>query len=112
MFLRPIAISILGAFAIAHSQPLPPIGDVIAKLMESDAFPGYTAIRRFTLVNPRHQKRAEMLVRVNWRVDDSKQFETLSASGWSVIRVHVFPRLLEGEIRHPKRILSHFLESR
>jgi len=103
MFLRPIAINILGAVAIAHSQPLPAIGDVIAKLMENDglrkaAFPGFTAMRRYTLVNPRHQKRAEMLVRMNWLVDGSKQFETVSASGWSVIRVHVFPRLLEGEI--------------
>jgi hypothetical protein len=72
-------------------------------LMESDgnrraAFPGYTAMRRYTLVNPRHEKRAEMLIRVDWSVDGSKQFDTVSAIGWSAIRDHVFPRLLEGEI--------------
>jgi hypothetical protein len=103
MFLRSFALNIFVAIALSHGQALPPVGEVIAKLMESDnhrreAFPGYTAMRQYTSVNSQHKKRAEMVIKVDWRVDGSKAFETVSAAGWGVIRDHVFPRLLEGEI--------------
>lgn len=89
---------------VAHdsSQQLPTAEDVVAKMMERDderqaAFHGYTATRRYVLENPRHHKRAEMIVRVTCLEDGLKQFETVSATGWGGARKHVFPRLLEGE---------------
>src|SRR6202040_4292424 len=44
-----------------------------------------------------HHKRAEMLVTVKCLDNGSKQFETVSATGWGAARSHVFPRLLESE---------------
>jgi hypothetical protein len=83
-------------------QQLPSANDVMAKMMERDSqrqtvFRGYSAVRRYVLENQRHHKRAEMLVRVNCLGDGSKQFETVSATGWGVARNHVFPKLLESE---------------
>ena len=52
----------------------------------------------YVLENRAHHKQAEMLVRMICREDGSKQFEVVSASGWSGARKHVFPRLLEAEI--------------
>lgn len=83
-------------------QQLPRADQVIAKMREGDeqrqaALHGYTAVRRYVLDNRRHHKRAEMLVQMRCLEDGSKQFKTISASGWSGARSHVFPRLLEGE---------------
>src|SRR3954454_10100176 len=95
---------ILATAAVAHacSQELPTADHVIAKMMDRDAkrqsaLRGYTAVQRYTLENDRHHKRAEMLVRMTCIEDGSKQFETVSASGWSGARKFVFPRLLETE---------------
>jgi negative regulator of sigma E activity len=84
------------------SQQLPSIDDVVAQMIERDnqrqaAFHGYTATRRYVLENSRHHKRAEMLVTVKCLDNGSKQFQTVSASGWGAIRSHVFPKLLQGE---------------
>lgn len=84
------------------SQQLPSADEIVAKMMERDnqrkaAFRGYTAARRYVLENSRHHKRAEMLVTVKCLDNGSKQFETVSASGWGAARSHVFPRLLESE---------------
>ena len=83
-------------------QQLPSANDVVAKMIERDnerqaALHGYTAARRYVLENSRHHKRAEMLVRVECGDNGSKQFQTVSESGWGAARSHVFPRLLEGE---------------
>jgi len=80
-----------------------PTGDqVVARMLARDnerqaAFNGYTAARRYVLENQRYGKHAEMLVRLTCQKDGSKQFETVSATGWGGARKHVFPRLLEGE---------------
>jgi hypothetical protein len=61
------------------------------------ALHGYTAARRYVLENlPRH-KRAEMLVRAECGDNGSKQFQTISETGWGAGRSHVFPRLLGSE---------------
>lgn len=83
-------------------QQLPTAGEVVAKMMERNdqraaALHGYTASRHYVLENQRHNKRAEMLVRMTCREDGSKYFETVSETGWGGARNHVFPRLLEGE---------------
>jgi negative regulator of sigma E activity len=94
-------------FAVAMAaqdsgQQLPSANDVVCKMIERDnqrqaALHGYTAARRYVLENPRHHKRAEMLVSVRVLDNGSKQFETVSATGWGTARKHVFPKLLEGE---------------
>jgi hypothetical protein len=83
-------------------QQLPTANDVVAKMIERDnqrqaVLHGYTAARRYVLENSRHHKRAEMLVRVECGDNGSKQFQTVSESGWGAARSHVFPRLLESE---------------
>ena len=83
-------------------QQLPSANDVVCKMIERDnqrqaALHGYTASRRYVLENLRHHKRAEMLVSVKVLDNGSKQFETVSATGWGAARHHVFPSLLESE---------------
>jgi hypothetical protein len=84
------------------NQQLPSVNNVVAKMVERDnqrqaALQGYTAVRRYVLENLHHHKRAEMLVKMECLDNGSKQFETVSATGWSAARSHVFPRLLDGE---------------
>src|SRR6266478_7018207 len=90
------------AMAADSSLQLPTADEVVAKMMARDnerqaTLYGYTASRRYVLENHRHHKRAEMLVRTTCLRDGSKQFETISATGWSGARKPVFPRLLEAE---------------
>jgi hypothetical protein len=90
------------AMAADASLQLPTGDEVIAKMMARDnerqaTLYGYTASRRYILDNQRHHKRAEMLVRMTCLRDGSKQFETISETGWGGARKHVFPRLLEAE---------------
>jgi hypothetical protein len=92
----------MGMAAQNLGQQLPSVDDVVAKMMERDnqrkaALHGYEAVRHYVLENPRHHKRAEMLVRIKCLEDGSKEFETVSASGWGAARNHLFPRLLESE---------------
>ena len=99
--------SLLLLFAVAMAaqdsgRQLPSANDVVAKMMEHDnqrqaALHGYTAARRYVLENSRHHKRAEMLVTVTCLGNGSKQFQTVSATGWGTARNHVFPKLLESE---------------
>jgi MucB/RseB N-terminal domain len=90
------------AMAADPSIQLPTGDEVVAKMMARDnerqaTLYGYTASRRYVLENQRHHKRAEMLVRMTCLRDGSKQFETISETGWGGARKHVFPRLLEAE---------------
>ena len=90
------------AIAADASSQLPTGDEVVAKMMARDSerqatLYGYTASRRYVLENQRHHKRAEMLVRMTCLRDGSKQFETISETGWGSARKHVFPRLLEAE---------------
>ena len=102
-----VLVSLLLFSAIAmeagdSSLQLPTADEVVTRMMARDkerqeSLHGYTAARRYVLENQRHHKRAEMLVRMTCLKDGSKQFETISATGWGGARNHVFPRLLEGE---------------
>jgi hypothetical protein len=83
-------------------QQLPSANEVVAKMLEHDnrrqaALHGYTAARRYLLENSRHHKRAEMVVRMRCLDNGSKEFQTVSATGWGTARNHVFPKLLESE---------------
>ena len=90
------------AMAADASLQLPTGDEVVARMMARDnerqaTLHGYTAARRYILENQRHHKRAEMLVHMTCLRDGSKQFETISETGWGGARKHVFPRLLEAE---------------
>jgi hypothetical protein len=81
---------------------LPSANEVVAKMLEHDnqrqsALHGYTAARRYLLENSRHHKRAEMVVRMRCLDNGSKEFQTVSATGWGTARNHIFPKLLESE---------------
>ena len=60
-------------------------------------FHGYTAYRHYVLDNQRFHKRAEMVVRITCLQNGSKQFDTISATGWGGARKHVFSKLLQAE---------------
>lgn len=102
MRILPALLIFVGVLAAQDtSQQLPPVNDVIAKMIQRDnqrqaALHGYMGSRRYVLDNA-HHKRAEMVVTVKCLDDGSKQFQTVSASGWSLARKHVFPGLLESE---------------
>jgi hypothetical protein len=88
--------------ATSSAPPLPSADDVVAKIMQHDqerqaALAGYTARRRYVLENQRHHKRAEMLVRVRYLQNGSKEFDIVSSDGSAGIRKHIFPRLLSEE---------------
>jgi hypothetical protein len=96
---------LLFAMAMAaqdSGQQLPSANEVVTRMIEHDnqrqaALHGYAAVRRYVLENSRHHKRAEMLVTVTCLANGSKQFQTVSATGWGTARRHVFPKLLESE---------------
>lgn len=104
MVLVPFLLSSALAMVLGDSSSqLPTADEVVAKMVARDnerlaTLNGYTAVRRYVLGNQRYHKRAEMLVRMTCLRDGSKQFETISATGWGGARKHVFPRLLNGEI--------------
>lgn len=81
---------------------LPSADEIVAKMVERDnarrsALQGYTSTRRYVLENAKLHKQAEMVVRMTYGKNGSKQFEIVSSSGWNGVRKHVFPRLLEAE---------------
>jgi hypothetical protein len=76
--------------------------EVVARMMARDnerqaTFHGYTAYRHYVLDNQRFHKRAEMVVRITCLQNGSKQFDTISETGWGGARKHVFSKLLEAE---------------
>jgi hypothetical protein len=94
-------LSVLSALAIS-AQDSSSVADIVARMMERDhqrqsELHEYTSTRRYVLVNEKHHKRAEMTVKMRCLEDGSKQFDTISASGWGAARSHVFPKLLESE---------------
>jgi hypothetical protein len=102
--MRLVSLLLFSTIALAADSTLllPTADEVVAKMMARDNerqanLYGYTATRRYVLENQRHHKRAEMLVRMTCLKDGSKQFETMSSTGWGGARNHVFPRLLEAE---------------
>ena len=92
----------LTAQDVTGSAALPSADTVVAKMVQHDderrgALHEYTGVRRYVLENPKHHKQAEMMVRMAYNKDGSKEFEVVSSTGWSGARKHVFPRLLEAE---------------
>jgi hypothetical protein len=103
--MTPLLFLLFSTFAAAADESISQLrtGDeVVAKMIARDnerqaALHGYTSARRYVLENHGHHKRAEMVVRLTCLEDGSKQFETISATGWGGARKYVFPKLLEAE---------------
>ena len=95
------ALTLIAA-SIPNTSGLPSADEIVAKMVQRDderrsELQGYTSVRRYVLENVKHHKQAEMLVRMVYRKDGSKEFAIISSSGWGGARKHVFPRLLEAE---------------
>ena len=92
----------LAAQDVPDAPALPSADEIVAKMVQHDderraALQGYTGVRRYVLENSKHHKEAEMVVRMVYHKDGSKEFEVESCTGWGGARQHVFPRLLEAE---------------
>ncbi len=100
-----VSLLLFSAIATAvdgSAGQLPTADEVVARMMARDnerqaTFHGYTAYRRYVLDNQRFHKRAEMVVRITCLQNGSKQFQTISATGWGGARKHVFSKLLQAE---------------
>jgi hypothetical protein len=105
LILKPALFLLLGGMALTardSTQSLPTADEIVARMMEREnqlqaTSYVYSGFRRYVLENQPRHNRAEILVRMNCLADRSKEFETISASGWSGARRYVFPRLLESE---------------
>jgi len=100
LFTLTVALSAGTVLSAQTSDRLPPVNDVIAKMMRLDAqrqseMSGYTATRRYGAVNKK--RHAEMLVRVACDSNGAKQFSIVSEEGSGSIRKHVFRKLLKEE---------------
>ena len=99
--------ALVALMLVAQDAPdtavLPSADEIVAKMVQRDeerraALSGYTGVRRYVLSNSTHHKEAEMIVRMVYHTDGSKEFEVVSSTGWGGVRKHVFPRLLEAEV--------------
>ena len=102
MVLVPFLFSAIAMAVGSSARQLPTADEVVAKMIAHDitrqeVFHGYTALRRYVLENQRFHKRAEMVVRITCLQNGSKEFETISETGWGGARKHVFSKLLEAE---------------
>jgi hypothetical protein len=102
MVLLPLFALILIAADAPKAGGLPSADEIVAKMVQRDderrsELQGYTSVRRYTLENVKHHKQAEMVVRMMYHTDGSKEFAIISSSGWAAARKHVFPKLLEAE---------------
>jgi len=82
-----LLFSTIAVAADTSNAQLPTGDQVVARMLARDnerqaTLNGYTAARRYVLENQRYGKHAEMLVRMTCQKDGSKQFETVSATGW------------------------------
>jgi negative regulator of sigma E activity len=102
MLLDSLLVLTLMATDAPSAARLPSVDEIVAKMVQRDderrsQLQGYTSVRRYVLENVKHHKQAEMVVRMVYREDGSKEFAVISSNGWGGARKHVFPRLLEAE---------------
>lgn len=84
-------------------QSLPPVGDVIHKLLEMDewrrmSLRGYRSQRRYVAANKRFHKRGEVAVWESYRYPGTKELAVVSESGSGFVRRRVIYRLIEAEL--------------
>jgi outer membrane lipoprotein-sorting protein len=59
---------------------------------------GYTSTRRYTLINQRFNRHAEMSLRMTFTAPGTKKFEVISESGSAWICHHVLRKLIQAEM--------------
>ena len=84
-------------------QSLPPVGDVIHKLLEMDewrrmSLRGYRSQRLYVAANKRFHKRGEVAVRESYRYPGTKELAVVSESGSGFVRRRVIYKLIEAEL--------------
>jgi outer membrane lipoprotein-sorting protein len=102
--LRPTAVVLLLCFRVPAAElvdPLP-VDAIVHRMVQADdarleRLDHYIAQRKYTLVNTRFSKRAELTAKVSYRKPGDKSFEVLSESGSQIIRNRVLRRMLEAE---------------
>jgi hypothetical protein len=102
--LRPLfsLIFIPAIAAGADSAPLPTAEQLVSRLADRDAarsrdLESYRATRRYTLVNDRFHKRAEVVVRVHYVSGGAKTFEAVSQDGSALLCDRVLRRVIKAE---------------
>jgi len=105
-FVRAIAFLIIGFPAVAQqasvSAPLS-ADDVMARVVQMNdlrakALESYSSVRSYHLeCHCLSHKKADMVVRIDYRAPNRKEFTILSESGSGTVRDRVFKKLLEAE---------------
>jgi negative regulator of sigma E activity len=95
-------VSVSSMVGADNSNPLPTAEEVVTRMTALDlkrqfSIDGYTGMRRYLLENPRLEKRAEMLVRVQGDQNGTKHFEVVSEDGWKAANTHVLRKMLDSE---------------
>jgi hypothetical protein len=97
---------VIGIPAVAQQAPVSAhlsADEVIQRVVEMNdsrarALEGYSSLRTYSLdCHCLSHKKADMVVRIDYKAPDSKQFRVLSESGSGTIRDRVFNKLLEAE---------------
>ena len=108
--LRPLrTLALVGACAAAAAQtvapPAPLTADQVMARVEAmntlraEKLQSYSSVRTYHLeVHGLFSRKAEMVVRADYRAPDTKQFTVLSESGSATVRNRVFQRLLQAEL--------------
>src|SRR5262245_37775123 len=87
-------LSACAATAANSSSTSPTADEIVARMAAHDlqrqsSIEGYAGMRRYVLENQKHEKRAEMVVRVKGDQNGSKHFEIVSEDGWKAAQKHV-----------------------
>lgn len=93
---------IVGAATVAGSPESVSLEQILRRMDEHDRamssfLKRYTCLRRYTLVNQRFHKKAELNVRMTYVAPGHKSFEVLSEQGPSILRQKVLRPMLEAE---------------
>lgn len=88
------------------AQSAPPASltapEILDRMVRADAqrvvaLAGYSGIRHYRFENKKHNKRAEMTVRMNCGPDGVKTFEVLDETGSGFVRSHIIRKMIDAE---------------
>jgi negative regulator of sigma E activity len=114
-----ILLAASGPDAVLQAADLASVEELLAKMRESEetrtaALPAYTAMRQYTLENPRFHKTARVTARIRYTAPGVKTFELLSEDGSPLLCDKVLKRIIhtEAEVsRSENRSLSRIDET-
>jgi len=90
--------------ALVQAGPTPALTapEIAERMVQADrqrvsALAGYSGTRHYRFENKKHNKRAEMTVRMSCGTDGVKAFEVVSESGSGFVRDHIIRKMIEAE---------------